>query len=90
MANSITSPVWKLDTTGTIVARGTMVRLRGIAWIGAGTAGDSCVIRDALGNDVWESVASGANFVDRDAPSITINGLVLQTLSSGRVYIESN
>lgn len=89
MANVIiNSPLWVLDTAAQIAPRGVQIRLRGVSWIGAGSAGDSLVIKDTNGCTVWESVATGANFVDRDAPSFTMDGFVLATITSGRLYVE--
>lgn len=89
MANVlINSPVWVLDTAAQIAGRGVYIRIKGLSWIGAGTAADSLVIKDCNGCVVWESVASGANFVDRDAPSFTMEGFTLATISSGRLYVE--
>lgn len=90
MANDITGPVWVIDTAATIVAKGTMLRIKGIAWVNGGAQNDSVVVTDGNGKLIWKSVATGANYTDRDAPSITVNGLIFTTLSSGQVFIEAN
>ena len=80
--------VWALDTAAQIAPRGVEIRVKGLRWVGASNAGDSCIIKDTNGCIVWESVANGANFIESDAPSFTINGFVLDTISTGRLYVE--
>lgn len=88
MAN-VLGVVWKLDTTGTIVPAGNSVKIRGLRWVGATQIGHTCLVRDAQGRDIWESISgSSGTHIDADAVAKEINGFVLQTLSSGRLYVE--
>jgi hypothetical protein len=62
--------------------------LKGIRWVGATTAGHACIIQDADSVVLWESLASGANYVESDLMERTWQkDFKLTTLGSGRVYI---
>lgn len=66
-----------------------------IRWVGGATAGDRAVVQDAAGNTFWESVATGVNYVECDDFSThghrssgrLLNGLIVPTLGSGKLYI---
>lgn len=88
MANDITTSPLILDSTGTVYASGAIIKANSIRWVGATTAGHACILKNAAGRVVWHSVASGANFVDVDRPEALWNGLSVDTLGSGKVYIE--
>ena len=74
----------------TDVAPGSL-RLHSIRWREATTAGHTCVVTDAAGVTLWESVAGGANYVEESDllkkwPN-GVNGLKVSTLESGEVDI---
>ena len=91
MANVINSPIWKLDTTGVVVAAGTMIRLRSVRWVGGVTASDAAILKDSSGRVIYHATATGGNFLDAHFYSgLTVNGLTVDTLASGTIYVEAN
>lgn len=93
MGNVTRNKVWKLDTAATIGATGQFYRINKLRWVGATTAGHTCVITDGADNAVWASAASGSNYVEADDFSthlesgLSINGFKLVTLASGILYV---
>ena len=94
MSNVFQATEWIIDTasTGTILTTDP-VRVKGIRWVGASTAGHGAVVADQTGKVKWRSVASGANYVESDlimtTPGTTPwNGLLVPILSSGSLFIE--
>lgn len=90
MANNLDSNPWILDTAATITTDRVRCNLR---WVGASTAGHTCVIKDTAGRVVWRSVASGANYVESDAINagggpFQFTGFVLDTIGSGILNVE--
>lgn len=62
--------------------------VKNIRWVGATTAGHACIIQDADGVVLWESLASGANYVESDLTErVWRKDIKLPTLGSGRLYI---
>ncbi len=62
---------------------------KAIRWVGGTTAGHKVVIQDPDSNNIWEAVATGANFtafdnVNRSWPY----GFKVTTLDSGTLYLE--
>lgn len=91
MSNVLTFPVYKIDTVGTIIAADKPVKLNGVRWVGTSTtaAGDAVEIRDGRGNTVWQTVATGAYYVEADTPAIRhFMGMVVATLNSGTLFLE--
>lgn len=88
MANNVTATPWALDSTGVVYDKGNIIRPKSIRWVGATTAAHACILKDGAGRIVWRSVASGANFVDVDRPENYWDGLSVDTIGSGIVYIE--
>ncbi len=86
MANDITASPWFLDTTGVITTG--FIQPRTLRWVGATTAGHQCILHNAAGRVVWKDEASGANYVSESRIVLPWNGLTLDTLGSGEVYIE--
>ena len=72
-------------TLTTLVAA--VARIRYVS--SAASAGDECKVTDAVGNVVFDTVATGADFSDEVELSKVppINGLKLATLTSGQVYV---
>jgi hypothetical protein len=95
LANSFREKRFLLDTAGTTLLRQALapgesinLRIKGIRWVGATTAGHACVIQDEDGVVYWESLATGANYVESDLMERTWQkDFKLTTLASGRVYI---
>lgn len=65
------------------------VRLLGFRWVAAATAGDTCIVTDAAGIVIWESVAAGADYVESDMFPVAriYKGLTVSALDSGRLYV---
>lgn len=84
-----------IDTPGATLLRallapgeGPILGIKNIRWVGATTAGHACVIQDADGVTYWESLASGANYVESDlAERHWQKDFQVTTLASGRLYI---
>jgi hypothetical protein len=95
LANQYKGHRFILDTAGATLLRQTLapgesinLRIKGIRWVGATTAGHACVIQDEDGVVYWESLATGANYVESDLiERVWQKDFKLTTLTSGRVYI---
>ena len=88
MANDASGNPWRLDEAGVISTE--RHKIVGIRWVGATTAGHVCVLKDASGKYIWESVAAGANYVEADTIHVQreYKGITLVTLESGVLYVE--
>lgn len=62
--------------------------IKSIRWVGGTTAGHTAVIQDQKGNVIWASEASGANYVESEIIEQWIDGLIVPTLASGKIYIQ--
>lgn len=88
MANDLDHNPWVLDTPATITLD--LFHVKTIRWVStAAAAGDQCLITDPAGtNKLWDSRASGANFVDDSIlEEVWPNGFRLLTLTSGLLYV---
>ena len=90
MANSLTGPVWTVDTAATLTTG--RVKLAGVRWVGATAAQHVAVITDGAGRRVWSSEASGSSYVEADdrMASALVTGLIVTTLDSGVLELEFN
>ena len=93
MANDLTKQPWKVGTAAATVLSADALRVRGVRWVGATTAGHTAVIQDKNARIVWSSVATGANYVESDMVNTgdrgwDWDGLIVPTLASGILYIE--
>ena len=61
-----------------------------IRWVGATTAGHSCILKDTAGNVLFESEADGANFIDVHSLPLVVDGIDVDTMDSGTLYIYQN
>lgn len=61
-----------------------------IRWVGGTTAGHQCILHDTAGNTIFESVADGDNFIDVHAVPKVVDGIDLDTMGSGTLYIYTN
>lgn len=90
----LTKSLWLVDAADAPLACTTdLVRVNGIRWVGATTAGHEAIIKDAAGKVKWRSLASGANNVEADDIYPNLRGqnwagLTVDTLDSGSLYIE--
>lgn len=90
MANNVTNRPIIIDTPGADILVAGVLRVKGIRWVGATTAGHQAEVQDANDNRKWASIASGANYVESDllTDEKLWNGLKVPTLQSGTLYIE--
>ena len=90
MANDLTSNPWVIDTASATSLTTQRIKVKGVRWIGATTAGHTCVIQDDDSKVKWASVAPSSNYVEADTPtnSTPWNGIKVPTLGSGTLYIE--
>ena len=90
MANILTKNPYVLDTTGTVVVAGNdadAMMIDFVRWVGATTAGHQCLLKDAAGGIIFDSYATGSNYVEQAPIRKRYNGLTLTTLASGTLYI---
>lgn len=90
MSNVCDGNPWVLDTAGATVLTRARIKVTGVRWVGATTAGHRVVLTDAEGDRIWSSEASGANYVEAYDPrgERLYTGLVMPTLDSGIVEVE--
>ena len=92
MANITSNNPWVLDSTGAVTTMN--LRVKGVRWSGGTTAGHAAIIKDKNGAVVWSSLAAGANNVEADdinnpgGSGLDWQGLTVDTLASGKLYIE--
>lgn len=86
-ANNFQRSPWILDSTGPTPISGGIVILS-IIWTGIGSTGDKFILWDTTGREVLNLSASGGEkqFL-LNLPIYTTKGLVVNTLSSGKVYL---
>lgn len=92
MANDLTPEfVWIVDTASatTLKADVTLrVNIAAMRWVSnAASAGDQVVVKDGTGKIVWETRATGANYVEETRMPYRSTGLAVTTLTSGTLYI---
>lgn len=90
MANNVTGNPFIIDTAGaSAVYTGPLVMDR-FRWVGATTVAHQCVVTDGDGKVLFESFATGPNYVDEtycgDQHKI-IRDLKVPTLGSGKLYV---
>lgn len=93
MANDLLKNPWKVDTAAATVLTTAALRVRGVRWVGATTAGHTAIIHDQNARVVWSGVATGANYAESDMINTgdrgwDWDGLIVPTLASGILYIE--
>jgi len=88
MANTLIGKVWNIDTAGASPLTSARIRLWGVRWTGATTAGHEAIVHDKHGNIIWRSVANAANYVEADGPNRVYEGLIVPTLGSGTLDLE--
>lgn len=93
MANLLGTHPLIIDTPSGTALLTEPIRIQKIRWIGATTAGHTAVVTDVNNNVFWESVASGANYVESEDWSNlrwerrVMNGLKVPTLASGKLEL---
>lgn len=91
MANSKTKAgKYFVDTAGAAMVTTETVKIKSIRWEGGTTAGHQAIVQDDQGGVIWQSVASGANYVESELiERWFIGGFKVPTLQSGRLHIET-
>lgn len=93
MANDYSGSTWVIDTaaaselTAAVFGKRTVIYLKQIRWVGGTTAGHVASVTDGDSDQVWYSVAAGANNVESDMVERWVDGLIVPTLGSGKLYI---
>lgn len=93
MANNITTNPMVIDTAGAGVIINVSLRIKKLRWVGGTTAGHAAVVKDKEGNIFWESVCPAANYVEETDFALhksqrnVLNGLIVSTLGSGKLYL---
>ena len=88
--STLTGNPWVIDVAGATILTTRRLKITGIRWIGATTAGHRVVITDGEGDRIWSSEASRANYVEAYDPRSErlYTGLAVPTLDSGYVEVE--
>jgi len=91
MVNVLNNRTWVIDTVDATDIDLKHIFVKSIRWVGGGAsvAGNAVVIREPVTDVVlWESTASGANYVEKDLEETTWpNGFEVPTLDVGILYI---
>lgn len=85
--NTFHDKVWVIDTASATAITSEPLLVSTFRVVGMTTAGHQVVVKDANGNIVWEAVADVDKFNDQTLVDIQMHGLIVDTLSSGRLYI---
>lgn len=51
------------------------------------SAGDSVIVKDGAGKTIWETRATGAQYVEESRVPLEATGIAVTTLTSGKLYI---
>jgi hypothetical protein len=91
MANNLKANPWTLDTVGTVW--NSRVYIRNIEFVGYTVATDAIVLKDRLGNNVWDARGSTSFDTVRSGTLGWIDGLRLDSITGGsaglvKVYIK--
>ena len=89
MANKLDQNPLVIDTTGDTLTKRGIVAIR---WVGATTAGHTCVIKDGTDRVIFAASATGNGGGDSFVPLkplIVMDTINVTTLASGTVYIYS-
>lgn len=66
-----------------------MYYIKSVRWVSsAAVLGDECVLQTASGVEFFSSYADGANFIDPFPFYRFFNGLKIQALDSGKLYVQ--
>jgi len=91
MVNALNGKLWFVDTLDADVIDDKHLFVKSIRWVGGASsvAGNALIIRDpVLNTTLWESTASGANYVEKDLEETSWpNGFEVPTIDVGNLYI---
>lgn len=93
MSNNTDGNPYIIDTASNTLVTSRRVHVQSIRWVSASaTAGDTVTVQNALGQVLWNSAATGSNYVEAqnypyESPLVA-DGLKVPTLSSGTLAIK--
>lgn len=89
MANTKTKDgTYIIDTAAAALVTTDSVKVKSVRWEGGTTAGHQAIIKNASGEVLWQSRASGAQYVESELIERWWNGgFAVTTLQSGVLYI---
>lgn len=81
---------FKVTSAGSTLIYDSSLDVMAIRFTGATTAGHQCVIQGSDNEELWRSVAGGANYTELDGVKRKWkNGFKVTTLDSGQVIVEA-
>lgn len=66
------------------------MKVKKFRWVNVGAlsaADDALIIDDSGGGVIWETEASGANYVESDIEERWVDGVVIDTITRGTLYV---
>jgi len=87
MGNDVTNNPYILDTADASALTDYRIFVKSVRWVNATTSGHTAVIQDKDGVEKWASVAAGSEHVEADLIEEWWDGILMKTLSSGKIYI---
>lgn len=85
MANKLTTNPWYVDTPGVLTTKA--FKVHHFEFVRPAAAGDSAVLVNRVGNYAWTGVADIINELVKSQVVGWVDGLTLQSLTSGSVLI---
>lgn len=76
------------EVASTTILDSRKIYIKSIRWVGATTAGHTAVLQNKNGRVFWASEAAGNNFIDEFLYEGWVEGIILSTLASGKIYIQ--
>lgn len=76
------------EVASTTILDSRRIYIKSIRWVNGTTAGHTAVLQNKARRVFWASEAAGANFVDEFLYEGWVEGIILSTLASGKVYIQ--
>ena len=89
MPNDITTHVHRIVTAGPTLLYTETVAILDVRWVSpSATKGDQVVIEGADGRILWETVADGDCYIERDyIGNVGVGGYRVPALDSGTLYV---
>lgn len=87
MANDLTRNTWIIDTPAATPISTGQLKIKSVRWVGATLATHAAKIQDATGREIWVAEAQAADYGEESLLDQWINGMIVPTLTSGKLYI---
>ena len=87
MANDVTINPIRLDTVSSGAIDSIRRFVKSVRWVGGTTAGHTATIKNGAGVVKWTTEAAGANTVEADLIEDWWEGLDMDVLGSGIIYV---